>query len=340
MSKPRVSLLLTGGTLGMEGRRPRPLHPGTYLRDLVAVVPEIEGLAEVQVELLWNMDSSNIGPEHWQRLAARIVELRQTGAAHGVVVIHGTDTMAYTGSALSFLLGGLDRPVVLTGSQRPLGEIRSDARMNLVNAVELATADVPEVSICFGSHLLRANRTTKVDVQRYEAFESPNHPPLARIGVSVELSSTIRRPLAGQLVALRGALNPRVICVRLSPGMPGAALLGAVRGGGAAGLVLAAFGSGNVPTLEPSVLDALSALRDDGIPVVITSQTLRGGVDLGLYECGQAARSRGAISAGSMTIEAAVTKLMWALGTTPDHVEETMGSDVAGELASVSVGQG
>lgn len=327
MAKPRVSLLLTGGTLGMEGRRPRPLHPGTYLRDLVGVVPEIEGLADINVELLWNLDSSNLGPDHWRQLAERIVALR--AGADGFVVIHGTDTMAYTGSALSFLLSGLDCPVVLTGSQRPLGEIRSDARMNLVDAVELATRDVPEVAICFGSHLLRANRATKVDVWRYEAFESPNHPPLARIGVGVELSPNIRRP-AGSL-CVRGILDPRVACVRLTPGMPGQTLR-SICAGGAAGIVLLAYGSGNVPTLEPSVLDAISALREDGVPVVITSQTLRGGVDLGLYECGQAARDRGAISGGDMTVEASVTKLMWALGTTPAQVESTFLTDLAGEL--------
>lgn len=327
----RVSLLLTGGTLGMEGRRPRPLHPGTYLRDLLQVVPEIGELAQVHVELLWNLDSSNIGPEHWRGLAERIVELRREEAPDGFVVIHGTDTMAYTASGLSFLLEGLDRPVILTGSQRPLGEIRSDARMNLVNAVELATRDVPEVAIGFGPHLLRGNRTTKVDVWRYDAFESPNHPPLARIGLGVELSGAVRRPSSAPMT-VRGAMDPRVVCLRLTPGLPGGAIVGAARGGGARGVVLTAYGSGNVPTADPSVLGALEALRDDGVPVVLTSQSLRGGVDPTLYECGQAALARGAIPAGDMTVEAAVTKLMWALGTTPADVAGTLLRDLAGEL--------
>ena len=331
MHRRRVFLLLTGGTLGMEGRRPRPLHPGTYLRDLLFVVPEIGEVADVHVELLWNLDSSNIGPVHWAGLAERLVEIRRDDAPDGFVVIHGTDTMAYTASALSFLLEGLDRPVILTGSQRPLGEIRSDARMNLVNAVELATLDVPEVAVCFGPHLLRGNRTTKVDVWRYDAFESPNHPPLARIGLGVELSGAIRRPPAGGAPRVRGALESRVLCVRLTPGMPGSALVGAVRASDAQGLVVTAYGSGNVPTEDPSVLGAFETLRDAGIPVVLTSQSLRGGVDPTLYECGQAALARGAIPAGDMTVEAAVTKLMWAIASTPSDVAGTLGADLAGE---------
>src|SRR5262245_60987040 len=175
------------------GKRPTPLQPDTWSQALVERVPELARLARVETRILCNLDSSDIGPDEWAALAEEVAAAR---ASHdGVVIIHGTDTMAYTASALSFALEGLDKPVVLTGSQRPLSEIRTDARRNLVDAVDLATRDIPEVGICFDGRLLRGNRATKGDAWSYGAFASPGCPPLARLGIDVEIAAHVRRPI-------------------------------------------------------------------------------------------------------------------------------------------------
>ncbi|HEY2748034.1 MAG TPA: asparaginase, partial [Polyangia bacterium] len=242
----RVLILHTGGTLGMSSRRPSALQPDTYAHEILSRVPELAALARVDTRILCNLDSSDVGPEEWSALADEIAAAR---AEHdGVVVIHGTDTMAYTASALSFALGGLDKPVVLTGSQRPLGEIRSDARRNLVDAVDLATRDLPEVGVCFDGQLLRGNRATKGDAWSYSAFASPNCPPLARLGLDVEIGAHVRRPQ--QPFAVDARFDPRVAVCYVTPAMPPALLerVGAGEGdGGIRGVVLAAFGVGNVP---------------------------------------------------------------------------------------------
>ena len=189
----RIHLVHTGGTLGMS-TEDGALQPGPYLAGLLEDVPELRRLAEVDVDILMNLDSSSMAPVDWDRIAAHVHA--RMGAYDGFVVIHGTDTMAYTASALSFALRGLRKPVVCTGSQRPLRAIPTDARSNLVSAVDLATRDVPEVTILVGRSLLRGNRARKASSERYDAFESPNYPALARIGLDVDLHpSLIRRPV-------------------------------------------------------------------------------------------------------------------------------------------------
>src|SRR5579862_8694524 len=190
----RVLILHTGGTLGMAGRRPAPLAPDIYAQALTERVPELAELAEIETRILCNLDSSDIGLEEWAALADEVAQAR--ARYDGVVIVHGTDTMAYTASALSFALAGLDRPVVLTGSQRPLAAVRSDARRNLVDAVDLATRDLPEVGICFDGRLLRGNRATKGDAWSYDAFASLGCAPLARLGLDVEIAPHVRRPTA------------------------------------------------------------------------------------------------------------------------------------------------
>lgn len=324
---------MSGGTLGMDGKRPTPLHPSSYLRNLVQVMPEIGEIATIDTEILFNLDSSNIGPPHWSLLADRIGQsIRSSSPPDGIVIIHGTDTMAYTASALSFMLPGIDRPVVLTGSQRPLKEIRSDARQNLLNAVELATLNIPEVTVCFGSRLFRGNRVTKVDSWRYGAFESPGMAPLAELGVTVDITAQIRYPNEPFRVVSR--VDPRVMVTWVTPGMNPQAIAAGVRAADVRGLVVAAFGSGNLTTEPPNTLNVLRTLVDDGVTVMVTSQTLRGGVDLTLYDCGAALLHLGALSAGDMTLEATVTKLMWALANseTPLAVGSVMQQNLAGEM--------
>ncbi|HVY47446.1 MAG TPA: asparaginase domain-containing protein, partial [Minicystis sp.] len=226
-----------------------------------------------------------------------------------------TDTMAYTASALAFLVPGLDRPVVLTGSQAPLADVRSDARANLVDACHLATMDIPEVGIAFGSKLLRGCRATKLDAWGMSAFGSPSCAPLAELGVGVRLASHVlgRRALA----PFDPRIDPAVLAVRIYPGLDPKLLLGALSMG-VRGVVLEAFGAGNVPHLENALVPVIEAAAARDVPVVVVSQSPRGAVDLRRDEGGAAAARAGAIGAGDMTAEAALTKLMIALGRCDD----------------------
>jgi L-asparaginase len=327
---PKVLLLHTGGTLGMAGGRPSALRPAAFFRTLKQRVPELFRLADIELELFSNLDSSEMQPELWSRMAAHLHQ--RLPDFDGAVVTHGTDTLAYTASALSFMLRGLPRPVVLTGSQRPLGEIRTDARLNLIDSVLSALNGPREVTICFDSHLYRGNRTRKVKVAEYDAFESPNFPVLGILGVDATYELGLKQKGALRLFE---KLDPRVFHLKVFPGLDPAlplALLPHIRG-----LVLEAYGAGNFP-LDPSLGRSLHPLftqaRERGIPVVVVSQALRNGVDLTLYESGAASLAQGAISGGDMTPSAALVKLMQALAyhSSPEAVSRFIQTPIAGEL--------
>lgn len=327
---PKVLLLHTGGTLGMAGGRPSALRPSAFFRTLKARVPELFELADIELELFSNLDSSEMQPELWSRMATHLH--RRLPEFDGAVVTHGTDTLAYTASALSFLLRGLPRPVVLTGSQRPLGEIRTDARLNLIDSVLSALNGPREVTICFDSHLYRGNRTRKVKVAEYDAFESPNFPVLGTLGVDATFEPGLKPK--GRFRALE-RLDPRVFLLKVYPGLDPAlplALLPHLKG-----LVLEAYGAGNFP-IDPSLGRSLRPLfaeaRERNIPVVVVSQAYRNGVDLTLYESGVAALQEGAIGGADMTPSAAMVKLMQALAYHASHeaVARAIQSPVAGEL--------
>lgn len=321
-------MLHTGGTLGMAGGRPSALRPAPFARTLRDRVPELAELADIRLEVFSNVDSSEMQPESWVQLAR--VLARRLPEFDGAVVTHGTDTLAYTASALSFLLPGLDRPVVLTGSQRPLKEVRTDARLNLIDAVTSALRGPPEVTVCFDSKLYRGNRTLKAAIADYDAFESPNFPLLGTLGVT----ATFAKGLPPRRLRLVDRLDPRVFLLKVFPGLHPAlplALLGQMRG-----LVVEAYGAGNVPvdeagrrSLEPVFREA----RRQGVAVVVVSQAPRNAVDLSLYEGGSAALSEGAIGGGDMTSVAAVTKLMHVLGShrSLPAIRRAMERVVAGE---------
>ena len=306
---PRILLLHTGGTLGMAGGRPSALRPAAFFKTLKARAPELFQLADIELELFSNLDSSEMQPELWSRMATHLH--RRLPEFDGAVVTHGTDTLAYTASALSFMLRGLPRPVVLTGSQRPLGELRSDARLNLIDAVYSALHGPREVTLCFDSHLYRGNRARKSKVAEYDAFESPNFPVLGTLGVDATFEPGL--PARGAFRAWE-KLDPRVFLLKVYPGLDPAlplALLPHIKG-----LVLEAYGAGNYP-IDPDLGRSLRPLftqdRERGIPVVVVSQAHRNGVDLTLYESGAAALAEGAIGGGDMTPSAALVKLMQGL---------------------------
>ena len=241
---PKVLILHTGGTLMMRGGDPSPLAPDVYTSDLFAELPVLRKVAEIESRILFNLDSSNMQPHHWVELAADVHA--SLPKYDGVVVVHGTDTMAYTASALAFLLPGIDRPVVLTGAQRPLVEVRTDARANLVDACMLATMPIAEVGIAFGSKLLRGCRSSKLDAWGMNAFASPSCAPLAELGVTVEIAPHVLAPRPP--TAFDPRIEPRVLAVRAFPGLDPRLLIGALRVD-VKGIVLEAFGAGDADRL-------------------------------------------------------------------------------------------
>ncbi|MGZ5968329.1 MAG: asparaginase, partial [Polyangiales bacterium] len=312
--RPRVLVVQTGGTLAM-GISGDTLSPSTGPRDLVGLVPQLQQLAEIEVLDLCNLDSGDLQPAHWLSIARAVHAALAREELAGIVVTHGTDTMSYSASALAFLLGPLPRPVVLTGAQRPLADPRTDARANLVDAVIGATMPVPEVAIAFGSSIMRGCRTLKHDAWAFDAFASPACAPLVELGVGVSVGPHVRR--AGTLRPLDERLEPRVLAVRVFPGLDPRLVIGAIRAG-VRGLVLEAYGTGNLPNLPgSSLIPAIEEANAHGVPVVVVSQCARGHVELRRYEGGAAAARVGAIDGGDMTVEAAVAKLMIALGRYP-----------------------
>lgn len=330
----RILITHTGGTLGMTGRQPQPLRPDSYAQSILSRVPELRDVAHVDVEILFNLDSSNVTPRHWLDLAQRIVDRHQD--YDGFVVIHGTDTMPYTASACSFLLEGRHKPIIFTGSQKPLEHTRSDARGNLVGAVEVASLDVPEVGIFFDSKLLRAVRTLKSSVWEFEGFASPNLGPLVEAGVDLVVHPHLRRP-AGP-VRMTGGFAPGVVCLQLHPGMD-AAVLDALGTPEVRGVVLRAFGTGNLPAEDGRWPQAIARAVGRGVPVVVVSQVPHGGVDLSRYECGQQARDAGAVDGGDLTTPAAVVKLMWGLheGLDVERIRALFARDLRGEGQSGTI---
>jgi L-asparaginase len=323
----RVLLIHTGGTLGMApAGTPSSLAPGPSLERILEQVPELAQLAELRLAVPFNRDSATLEPEHILQLAGLVRE--ESRDCEGVVVIHGTDTMAYTASVLGFLLADLGKSVVLTGSQRPLAYVRSDARSNLVDAVTLATRGVPEVGICFGDHWIRGVAADKVSVHRYEAFESPNLPPLAELGLNIQI-----HPHAGHFercvpVGIGSALETRIAVYTPFPGMAWKLPDEETRAA-----LIQAYGAGNLPMGRPDLRQLMIHCKDRGLPVVITSQCFSGGVDLETYELGRQATSLGSISGGLHTRWAALAKLELVLGSggTAEDVRRAMVTSWAGE---------
>ncbi len=319
----RVLLLHTGGTLGMSGH---PLEPGAFGARLLQAVPELGRLATIEVRIVCNLDSSDMGPSQWCDLATVIAA--EWGKWDGFVVVHGTDTMAYTASALAFALSGLDRPVILTGAQRPLAALRTDARRNLADAVELATRQVSEVAICFDGLLLRGCRAVKTSASRYRAFESPGVRPLAELGTHIELAGHVRSP-SGPF-RCHAAFDPRVEVVYMTPALDSERLGQRLRAPGVAGVVLAAFGAGTAP--DNGVADEIAEAVERGVEVVAVTQW-GGATDLSLYRNSRSLLEAGVLSGGQMRVEAAVPKLMHALAAYPtaDTRRAYLLQNVAGE---------
>ncbi len=291
----------------MLQRDPGALAPSTVSENVLKYVQGLDAAIDLQAETLWNLDSSDLSPAHWSALAEAIAARRE--GVDGFVVLHGTDTMAWTASALSFALRGLDRPVILTGAQRPIDWVRSDARTNVVNSALCAGMGIPEVCVYFGRWLFRGNRVSKTSIQSYEAFESPDCDPLLEMGVEVRAIEP-PRPVAGPF-SVDARFASEVAVLTVLPGSDGEAL-DALVDRGVRGVVVQGFGSGNVPQRGwPAAVGRATAA---GVAVVVASQCLRGSVRLPAYEGGRAAQEAGAMGAAAMTLECTVVKLMVGLG--------------------------
>lgn len=319
--------------MALPEERRLDLAPAMHLERLLRRVPELTEIADVELIAPWNLDSSDVGPEHWQQLASLVA-----GNLHrfdGVVIIHGTDTLAYTASALSLMLQGLDKPVVLTGSQRPLEAWRTDARANLAAAVECATLPVPEVLVAFGDKILRGCRVTKADASGYTAFQTPAESPLGRIGVDLEIDwPRVRHPQ--RAFSLETALDTRVLALTMFPGFDPHGVARALLAPGVTerlrAVIVRAFGVGNVPTRgDRSLLPLVEGLGQAGVAVVVGSQCHRPHTDMGLYVGGRALLDAGAIEAHDHTFEATVVKTMWALGQQTADLRTWLGRDLVGE---------
>ncbi len=299
--------------------------------DLVAEVPALGRIADLEVVHLFELDSGDLQPRHWIELARTAHAALAREDVTGVVVVHGTDTMSYTASALAFLLGPLPKPLVLTGAQRPLADVRTDARANLVDAVIAATLPIPEVAVAFGARIYRGCRTIKADAWAFDAFASPSCAPLVELGLGVAVAPHVRD--AGELRPLDERIDPHVLVVRVAPGLDPALVRGALRAG-VRGLVLEGYGTGNLPSLPgSSLIPVIEDATARDVPVMVVSQCQRGHVELERYEGGAAAARAGALDGGDLTVEAAVTKLMVGLGRFAggDALRDYLARDVAGE---------
>ena len=327
----KILLIHTGGTLGMMPMDPgEMLAPGNFQNEILEIVPEINRLANIEVRIPFNLDSSDIGHKEWDLLAKMIYDSKDE--FDGFVIIHGTDTMVYTAAALSFSLLNFPSPVVLTGAQRPLSKLRTDARSNLIDAVQLAAMNISEVIIVFGQRVLRGNRAKKLSTNSYLAFDSPNYPHLGEIGVTIDLDRKQCRKQQGKFI-FRPGFDSRVLVFPVHPSTYIECLYSLIDSPVQA-LILQGFGVGNIPaTADADWIALIRRFTEAGKIVFMTSHSLRGGIDLGLYQSGQQALKAGAQSMGKMTVEAGFVKMQKILTMSSDRDEiiRLFSEDWAGE---------
>ena len=311
--KNSVLIIYTGGTIGMVRDEESGALKAFDFDSLINEIPEIKKL-KCNIEAISfdePIDSSNMVPSDWLRIAQ--VVFNNYSKHDGFVILHGSDTMAYTASALSFLLENLSKPVILTGSQLPIGEVRTDAKENLLTAIEIAAAKengrslVPEVSIYFEYDLYRGNRATKSDAEDFEAFTSPNYPVLAQAGVSLKFNKNNIYQPNDKLLKLNDFTNNQIATIKLYPGITKEVVSAIINIPALKAIVLETFGAGNAST-QDWFINLLVEAKKKGIIILNISQCEGGSVDQGKYETSSALNKIGVVSGKDMTYEAAVTK--------------------------------
>ncbi len=335
MAQKHIAILYTGGTIGME----KTAHGYAPMTDFAST---LAGLLNQQAGTLPRytlhqypdpIDSTNATPHDWQ-IIGRDIAARYNDY-DGFVVLHGTDTMVYTAAALSFMLQGLRKPVIVTGSQTPMGEVRSDALQNLITALQLSVSDaINEVAIYFNQRLLRGNRATKFSNDCYTAFDSPNYPWLAEVGITAHMNPALLLARAQtERFELPDYGQGRILSLRFTPGLS-PHVLSALLALRPQALILECYGAGNAPDRDPTLIEQLTKANADGIVLAASSQSPRGHVTLGAYATGAGLARAGVIGALDMTFEALFVKLhhLFAMGLSPDEVKKTLLTSLSGEV--------
>ena len=343
MNKSAILLIYTGGTIGMKtDPEVGALCPFDFSQ-IIREVPEISKFACRIESIAFDplIDSSDIEPSLWEKLALMIRD--NYDDYDGFVVLHGTDTMSYTASALSFMLKNLSKPVILTGSQLPIGAPRTDGKENLVSAVEIAAAKrpdgsamVPEVAIFFGSRLMRGNRTTKVNAESFEAFQSPNLPALAEAGISIRYNDSIILKPSKAPLEVYTALETRVSILKLHPGITPGVVRNILLGSDPPAVIIETYGSGNAPT-KPWFLDIVRQAASAGKVLVGVTQCLAGTVNMDLYATGKGLKEAGVLSGYDSTTEAMLAKLFYLFGSgrSKEEIYSALGRSMRGEITLI-----
>lgn len=330
--RTNILLIYTGGTIGMVKDYQTGALKAFDFEELIKNIPELDQLDCILKGVSFEkpIDSSNMNPGYWAMIASIIEE--HYAENDGFVVLHGSDTMSYSASALSFMLEHLDKPVIFTGSQLPIGDLRTDAKENLITSIEIAALQekgkpvVQEVGLYFEYKLYRGNRTTKINAEHFEAFASLNHPPLVESGVHLKVHHThlIKRPIKNKTLTVHKEMDNRVAVLKLFPGLNQNVLHALLNIPDLKALVMETYGAGNAP-MDDWFLEELKRAVKNGLHIINVTQCSGGSVSMGHYETSERLKEMQLINGKDITTEAAITKAMYLLGTgVPDKLFKTI----------------
>ncbi|MFA7116989.1 MAG: asparaginase [Bacteroidales bacterium] len=343
MNHPSILLIYTGGTIGMM-QDPETLALKPYnFSQIIEEVPALKKFGYTLDTYSFNplIDSSDVNVDFWIRLSNLIKEKYEL--YDGFVVLHGTDTMSYSASAMSFMLQDLEKPIIFTGSQLPIGMLRTDGKENLISSIEIAATKgpdghsiVPEVCVYFETYLYRGNRTTKYNAENFRAFRSANYPVLADTGIHIKyMTQNIRYPkIWGKKLKIASHLDTNVLVIKVIPGLKPEILDYILHAKGLRAVILETYGSGNAPTRK-EFLEPIKKAIDKGIIILNVSQCHAGRVDMAAYEAGITLKNTGVISGDDITLEAALCKLYYLLGQSKENenIKSLLEKNISGEIS-------
>ena len=339
-SKPNILLLYTGGTIGMEKDLSTGALKAFDFNKLLQNIPELKQLDCIIETNSFEkpIDSSNMNPDKWVQIVSIIED--NYNQFDGFVVLHGSDTMSYSASAVSFMLENLAKPVIFTGSQLPIGDLRTDAKENLITAIQIASLQnngqpsIQEVCLYFEYKLYRGNRTTKINAEHFNAFTSPNYPALAESGVHLNVNSSSLHASNNKKLVVHKVLEDNVVILKIFPGISQSVLESITAIPNLKGLILETYGSGNAPS-EDWFIAVLKKAIDKGLYIINVTQCSGGSVSMGQYETSTQLKKIGIISGKDITTEEAITKLMYLLGQniSPINFKAIFETSLRGEMA-------